>query len=387
MNRTADSPITASSTPPAPAASSELGDVAADIVFIGALPPPLTGMTAMTAVIVEALKQDGPITCYNWSRGKPLTGWRWKVARAWGALKSLIGLMRRGRARGAVLYYPVSSGIGLYNDLAIATAARLLGYRLILHHHAYTYIDRRDWRAALLDRLVGPQGCHAVHCQLMQQHFLAQYPSKAEFLFVPPTIVSQQFEPAEPRSREDFTIGFMSNLSLAKGIDDVLATFQRLAGDGGRRVRLTLAGPCMSAVERALVDDALARMPGQVEYRGPVYGRDKAQFFADIDVFLFPTRSESWGIVLTEALSAGCPVVARDRGCVPWIVRGGCGHVIDGDVDFPMAAAEHLRRWRDNPAELSAGRDAAKRRSAELAREATDQLPAFSMRLRGGLRT
>jgi glycosyltransferase involved in cell wall biosynthesis len=217
----------------------------------------------------------------------------------------------------------------------------------------------------------------------MQQHFLAQYQSNAEFLVVPPTIVSQQLESAGPRSGDVFTLGFMSNLTLAKGVDDAIATFERLARDE-RRIRLILAGPCMGAAERTLLDKTLSRWPEQVEYRGPVYGRDKAQFFADIDVFLFPTRyvHESWGIVLTEALSVGCPVVTRSRGCVPWIVRGGCGLVVEADAEFPRAAATYIGRWMREPAEFSAARAAASRRSRELESDAIAQLPAFVDQLR-----
>jgi glycosyltransferase involved in cell wall biosynthesis len=385
MSNTAGTPNNARSTLPSADATCNAGDRGASVVFIGALPPPVTGMTAMTAVIVDALQRQGPVTCFNWSRGKPMKGWRWKAARTWGAFKSLIGLAWRGPARGAVIYYPVSSGAGLYNDLAIAAVGRLLGYRLVLHHHSYVYINRRDWRVASLDRLVGVKGAHAVHCELMQQHFLAQYESKASFLFVPPTIVSQQLETAGPRSSSsaDFVLGFMSNLTITKGIDDAIATFEQLARSG-RRVRLILAGPCMAATDRELVDQALARWPEQIEYRGPVYGREKAQFFADVDVFLFPTRyvHESWGIVLTEAMSVGCPVITRSRGCVPWIVRNGCGYVIEDGVDFPAAAAEHVIRWMEEPAGFAAARAAAAQRSVELEQDATTQLPAFVEGLR-----
>lgn len=385
MSNTADLPTSVPSATAPSDARHGTGDAGAPVVFVGALPPPVTGMTAMTAVIVDALRRQGPVTCFNWSRGKPMKGWRWKAARTWGALKSLVGLAGRGPARGAVLYYPVSSGAGLYNDLAIAAVARLLGYRLVLHHHSYVYINRRDWRVALLDRLVGAKGAHAVHCELMRQHFLAQYESRADFLFVPPTIVSQQLDTAGSRSPSsaDFVLGFMSNLTITKGVDDAIATFERLARSG-RRVRLILAGPCMAAADRELVDQALARWPEQIEYRGPVYGREKGQFFADVDVFLFPTRyvHESWGIVLTEALSVGCPVVTRSRGCVPWIVRNGCGYVIEDGVDFPTAAAEHVIRWMEEPAEFAAARAAATRRSIELEQDATIELPAFVDRVR-----
>jgi glycosyltransferase involved in cell wall biosynthesis len=339
-------------------------------------------MTAMTAVIVDALQKKGPVRCLNWSRGKPLKGWRWRLARIWGAFKSIGTLIASGPARGAVLYYTVSAGPGLYYDLAIATTARLLGYRLVFHHHTYAYIDRYNWRVALLDRLAGSSGAHAVCADLMRNHFLEKYDSKAEFLTVPPTIVSQQLEAADAQPRDHFTLGFMSNLTLVKGLDDAIAVFERLAVDG-RRVRLILAGPCMTDAERALVDAALGRWPDQMEYRGPVYGREKAQFFADIDVFLFPTRypNESWGIVLTEALSVGRPVITRSRGCIPWMVRDGCGLVVAPDADFVSPAADQIGRWMDQPATFEAAQAAARKRSHELNEDATAALPAFVDRM------
>jgi glycosyltransferase involved in cell wall biosynthesis len=175
----------------------------------------------------------------------------------------------------------------------------------------------------------------------------------------------------------------LSNLSLAKGIDDVIATFERLARSG-KNVRLLLAGPCLASAEQTLIDKALAQWPDRIEYRGPVYGREKSRFYADIDVFVFPTRTESWGIVLTEALSVGRPVIARSRGCVPWIVQGGCGQVIEADADFPASAAAHITRWLENPAEFAAARTAATQRSRELEQDATAQLPTFVDRVRSG---
>lgn len=346
-----------------------------EVTFVGALPPPVTGMTAMTAVIVDALDKQTNVRRFDWSRGKPLAGWRWKIARAWGACKSLFGLLVGGRTSGNTLYYPVSSDGGLYYDVAIAAMARLLGYRLVLHHHTYTYIDRRDWRAAILDRFAS---AHAVHCEPMRQDYLRQYATKAPFFFVPPTIVAQQLESAAPSPRTGFTLGFLSRLMLDKGLDEVIAVFERLAQEG-RDVRLVLAGPYHSPVERKLVDDALARWPDRIEYRGPVYGQAKAQFFADIDAFLFPTRykAESWGIVLTEALAAGLPVIARSRACVRWIVQGDCGIVVEPQDDYVSAAAELISTWIDSPAAYQLARDAAERRSVELHLDAERQLPEF----------
>ena len=137
---------------------------------------------------------------------------------------------------------------------------------------------------------------------------------------------------------------------LAKGIDETIWTFERLAQQG-RDVRLIIAGPCKGRAEQELIDASVAKWPERVDYRGAVYGAAKAQFFADVDALIFPTRyaTESWGIVVTEALAAGVPVIARSRGCMPWIVDGQCGLVVARDAEFVAPAAELVGAWIDSP--------------------------------------
>jgi glycosyltransferase involved in cell wall biosynthesis len=353
------------------------------ITFIGALPPPVTGMTAMSEVIVNALRQGGPVRCFNWSRGRHLSGLRWKIARILGATSSFFKVLLGRRPRGGVVYYPLSSGWGLFYDIAILAAARLRGYRVVVHHHVYSYIDRHDWRIALLNRLLGRNSIHVVHCEQMKRDFLAQYAIDVEFLFVPPTIVAQHLYTLPRNHHERFTLGFMSNLTFAKGLDCAMDTYDRLAG-AGRNVALILAGPCHGTTEQRMLDEFVARRPDRVEYRGPVYGEDKGRFFADIDVFLFPTRypNESWGIVLTEALATNCPVISCRRGCVPWIVQNGCGVVIEDPKDFSSQASQTVTKWMDNQQEFARARERAGDRARQLADEADQQFAHFLQRIR-----
>jgi glycosyltransferase involved in cell wall biosynthesis len=290
--------------------------------------------------------------------------------------RSLARLLWNGRAPGAKLYLPVSSGIGLYKDIVISSVARLLGYCLVLHHHTYAYIYDRDLRVATLDRLVGRGGAHIVHCALMRDDFLKSYNSQSAFFFVPPTIVAKKLDPLPQTPHQGFALGFLSNLSIAKGLDDAIAVFEQLAAEN-RQVRLVLAGPCYERESQQLIDAAVARWPGQVSHLGPVYDDAKARFFATIDAFVFPTRNESWGIVLSEALASGCPVIARSRGCIPWIVRNECGHVIDSATSFAPAAAQHLRDWIDSPEAFAKAQAAARMRSRELELDAERELPEF----------
>jgi glycosyltransferase involved in cell wall biosynthesis len=351
------------------------------ITFIGALPPPVTGMTAMSEVIVNALRQGGPVRCFNWSRGRHLSGLRWKIARILGASSSFVKIFFGRRPRGGVIYYPLSSGWGWLYDVAILAAARLRGYQVVVHHHVYSYIDRRDWRIALLNRILGPRSIHVVHCEQMKRDFLAQYPIDAEFLFVPPTIVTQHPHVLPRNDHKRFTLGFMSNLTLAKGLDCAMETYDQLTG-AGRNVSLILAGPCHNATERRMLEEFVAKRPDQVEYRGPVYGEEKGRFFADIDVFLLPTRTESWGIVLTEALATNCPVISCRRGCVPWIVQHGCGVVVDDPKDFPSQASQAVAKWIDDKQEFARARERAGDRARQLADEADLQFAHFLQRIR-----
>ena len=170
----------------------------------------------------------------------------------------------------------------------------------------------------------------------------------------------------------------MSNITIHKGLDLVLETFARLI-ELGQEVSLVLAGPCPGKFEQQLIDQAIAKWPNLVEHRGPVYGEDKQRFFADIDVFLFPTRykNESWGIVLSESLAAGCPVIASRRGCIPAIIQDGAGLIVPPEEDFVRAASQRIVQWLgDRPAYDEARRMASKR-SKVMQQEAQQEFHLF----------
>jgi glycosyltransferase involved in cell wall biosynthesis len=67
-----------------------------------------------------------------------------------------------------------------------------------------------------------------------------------------------------------------------------------------------------------MIDAALGEFAGALDYRGRVLGDDKAKFYRDIDVFVFPTTyaNEAQPIVVFEAKAAGKDVIAYDRACI-----------------------------------------------------------------------
>jgi glycosyltransferase involved in cell wall biosynthesis len=61
----------------------------------------------------------------------------------------------------------------------------------------------------------------------------------------------------------------------------------------------------------------------QTHFVGYLQGLELASAFASSDAFIFPSRTETLGLVLLEAMAAGCPVVAANSGGIPDIVTDG----------------------------------------------------------------
>ncbi len=79
--------------------------------------------------------------------------------------------------------------------------------------------------------------------------------------------------------------------------------------DAGTRAHLLLIGdgPLRASLEQLAADLDLGR---QVRFLGTVPNARVARYLAAADLFVLPSRLESWGTVMLEALACGTPVVA-----------------------------------------------------------------------------
>ena len=104
-------------------------------------------------------------------------------------------------------------------------------------------------------------------------------------------------------------------------------------------VRLVLAGPVQPGQEEFFAREVEPHIDGErVGYIGEV-GEEKAELYAGARAFLMPIRwPEPFGLVMTEAMACGTPVIAFPEGSAPEIVLDGeTGFVVDDE--HAMAAA------------------------------------------------
>ena len=76
---------------------------------------------------------------------------------------------------------------------------------------------------------------------------------------------------------------------------------------------------------------------------GYLHGLELASAFASADAFIFPSRTETLGLVLLEAMAAGCPVVAANSGGIPDIVTDGLNGCLFNPNDGQGAIAATKR--------------------------------------------
>jgi glycosyltransferase involved in cell wall biosynthesis len=116
------------------------------------------------------------------------------------------------------------------------------------------------------------------------------------------------------------TILFVGRLSKEKDIPVLFAAFDRLSAQGGFRLRVAGDGPLRREVEE------FARSRSGVEFLGLCpYGGDLARLYREADVLAVPSASETFGLIILEALASGIPVVAVRSGGPVHLLRSDLG--------------------------------------------------------------
>jgi phosphatidyl-myo-inositol alpha-mannosyltransferase len=155
---------------------------------------------------------------------------------------------------------------------------------------------------------------------------------------IPNGVAVRRFALAEPLPGwpgEGGAIGFLGRFTEErKGFPVLAEAFAALAADRPR-LRLLIAGP---GDEEELDDAVPAALRPRITFLGKVSEADKARMLRSVDVYVAPnTRGESFGMILTEAMSAGTAVVASDLDAFRRVLDGGRAGVL-----FPTGDAAAL---------------------------------------------
>ncbi len=322
------------------------------VLFVLHLPPPVHGAAMMGQTIRESrLVADAFQSRFvNLSASESLA----EVGRvSLRKMAFLLRLLRRVRKeirdfRPDLVYLtPTTSGPGLLKDSLTARTIRRCGSRLVLHFHNKGVSAHQDrFPYGLLYRTLFKEAEVILLSERLYSD-VERFVSRKDVHPCPNGIDC----PAVPTRERNAVpeILFLSNLLPGKGVVDLLDAC-RIMKERGYRFTCRVAG----APSAGITSEDFARLVSErkltdvIRYHGPLYGSEKQEALAGADMFVLPTRDDSFPLVILEAMAAGLAVVSTREGGIPDEVEDGVTGILC-DKEDPSGLADSIGRLLERP--------------------------------------
>ena len=240
------------------------------------------------------------------------------------------------------------------------------GKPLLFRAETSDHAERRHWlkaRARHLALRIAYRSCAALLFvgEHSRRHFEACGVPEERLRFSPYCVDTAPFRPAEADraamrapSRADlqisgdgFVILFAGKLSHRKGVDLLLDAVKLMPADLRRQVTLVFLGE--GDMRQRLTEQAALDPRVECRFAGFQNQSQLSRYYHAADLLALPSRqSETWGLVVNEALHHGLPVVVSDLvGCAPdLVVAGTTGIVTALSAERLAASLAEARRLR-----------------------------------------
>jgi glycosyltransferase involved in cell wall biosynthesis len=240
---------------------------------------------------------------------------------------------------------------------AIQAHRRHLPLAASWHTNVHEYLARRSqWLFRPFSAATAAHGTHAIQEATMA--IAARFYALARVLYAPNPQLCQElarrthrpcyrmprgvdaalFHPSKrQRAAGDdaFVLGFVGRLSVEKNIALLVEIQRELSKTARRKFRFKIVGH--GGDEQWLKDN----LPG-AEFTGVLHGEALSTAYADMDLFVFPSHTDTFGNVVLEALASGVPAIVTPDGGPPTIVQDTITGRIVPDSGFAPAIAEIL---------------------------------------------
>ncbi len=176
-------------------------------------------------------------------------------------------------------------------------------------------------------------------------------------------------------SDEGALLIYVGRLSAEKQIERIKPVLEALPNT---RLALVGDGPHRQQLEKTFENTC-------TNFVGYLAGEELASAYASGDAFLFPSSTETLGLVLLEAMAAGCPVVGADRGGIPDIItdgENGCLFDPDGKNEGAESLINATQRLLKNDLEHQSMRKSARQEAERWGwASATEQLRRYYQKI------
>jgi glycosyltransferase involved in cell wall biosynthesis len=286
------------------------------ILFLAPLPPPLTGHSLVSKVLLEHLQKSHDVTVVDIGRHSQHFGG--VTGRRILAVLSLLREVRRGARNCDAIYLTIAESLaGNIKDLCIYLVCLPRLDRVVIHLHGGTIkshlFDRRPWlrrvNAWFLRRIAGALISGRSHLSIFDG-MIARDRVHIVPNFAPEQVFRSDDEiKARFASTNPLRIQYLSLMTPAKGYLVLADGYAALSPATRAKTRLSFAGRFETDEARNAFETRIAGIEG-ARYEGEVDDAAKRRLFGEAHVFCLPTMfKEGQPISILEAYASGCVVM------------------------------------------------------------------------------
>lgn len=232
-----------------------------------------------------------------------------------------------------------TNGMWMHCNHITCAIARNKHKPYIITPHGMLYpqaMARSTWKKQLLLRVGGVDKdlrlASCIHCTCMEEmkHY-RDLRYKNPVAVIPNPVPIPSFVGELKNDRSVRRIGFLGRLHPRKNVEALINTWISL-GAVVNNAQLVIMGKGDLQYERMLKERVLQSGIKNVEFAGFVIGREKFEHLASLTALCVPSDFENFGMIVTEALSVGTPVIASLG--TPWqeLNTAHCGYWVNNDV-------------------------------------------------------
>ena len=302
------------------------------VVVVAQASPAQGGIATFAETIVADadLQARFDIVLYNTTRQAVRKAGTFTLANVWHAIEDSVGVFRAARhARVVHIQTALMPLLPLVRALALCTAARLGGARVLCHVHSGRVNSGREEAFApgrLVAFLIGRlRVAHRVlTCANAGTVALRALVGAVPVETVDNAVDASGFALTD-QAGEPVRVLYVGTLSRRKGLGDLADALPALAAESLPSWTLEVVGGAAEVGEEEAEElRAAVREAGYgASLLGPLPGAEVRRKLAESQVFVLPSHWEGQPIAILEAMAAGLAIVATTVGAIPDVIRDG----------------------------------------------------------------
>lgn len=315
------------------------------VLFIMHLPPPIHGAAMMGKYLQESklVNESFDCFCINLATADSLSDiGKFGIRKLIKFLKLLkhIHHVVKGIRPDLVYITPNASGGAFFKDFIVVQMLKGMGCKVVAHYHNKGVAKKQNrWPDNWLYKCFFKDLKVILLADALYKD-IEKYVKREDVFICPNGIPDEHILVShQERPRKENHFLFLSNLLKEKGIITLLEACENLAQKGYTFVCDVVGGETNDFDTQSFQEEIDKRnLQGIVIYHGKKYGKEKAEFYARANAFIFPTYNECFPLVLLEAMQHELACMASNEGGIPNIIDEGITGFITPPKDTRMLA-------------------------------------------------